>query len=567
MSFLSELGRLLIGEPSDVQTRSDFPSWEQQIAAFHGLPQPWAIASPDEALSVPAIFRAVTLISNTVGMLNLEVYRNRQLLVDDVPKVVTRPNPLSTPRVFFRNTAFYMATRGEAWWWIARRDSDGIPISLYPIPPWEIVVEQNPDNRLEPKVTWLSKTIDLDDLRHITYMPDHNGLRGEGPLQKCGAAVSVSVEATAWAANFFSGSVPSIIGSTDIDLSPEDAAVLDEQWSEKPSNLPRWLGNGVKVEDFKMDASKAQMVETRRFNDGQAAVMFGIPGSLLEYSMPGSSLTYQNVEGEYTKFVRTCLQPNYLEPIEQEMSDILTRSTIARFSTTELTRADMGTSANVYKTLTDAGVLPEVAGRIVGFENIDPNPSNVAPVPEAPPAAIPTRLPPDMRSAFTGEVRCSGCHKLLAETLTPPYRLTCPRCKTVSQDLQVRTVHEPPQPVINVHPAEVNVHPAPITFARGAMQVDAPDMSGVAEAMQSLADKPQPNITVHSPEIHVEPATVTFEAGAISTPEVNVEPAQVTVNVPKQIAPQVNMPEPTPMKRKIKRDKDNNIIEITEVPA
>ena len=212
MSFLSELGRLLIGEPTDVQARSDYPSWETQIAAFHGLPQPWAVASPDEALSVPAIFRAVTLIANTVGMLNLEVYRNRQLLVDDVPKVVTRPNPLSTPRVFFRNTAFYMATRGEAWWWIARRDSDGIPISLYPIPPWEIVVEQNPDNRLEPKVTWLSKNIDLDDLRHITYMPDHQGLRGEGPLQKCGAAVSVSVEATSWAANFFSGSVPSIIG-------------------------------------------------------------------------------------------------------------------------------------------------------------------------------------------------------------------------------------------------------------------------------------------------------------------------------------------------------------------
>ena len=142
MSFFSELGRLLVGPPAaDVQARTEYPSLEQQLAAFHGLPQPWAIASPDEALSVPAIFRAVTLIANTVGMLNLEVYRNRQLLVDDVPKVVTRPNPLSTPRVFFRNTAFYMATRGEAWWWIARRDSDGIPISLYPIPPWEIVVE------------------------------------------------------------------------------------------------------------------------------------------------------------------------------------------------------------------------------------------------------------------------------------------------------------------------------------------------------------------------------------------------------------------------------------------
>lgn len=605
MSLLSTLGKMLVGDlpPLETQARTDFPSWETQIAAFHRLPTPWAIASPDEALGVPAIFRAVTLIANTIGMLNLDVYRNRVLLTEDIPKVATRPNPFSTPRVFFRDTAFYMATRGEAWWWIARRDTDGIPLSLYPIPPWEVTVEQNPRNRLEPEVKWLNKTIDNDDLRHITYMPDHQGLRGEGPLQKCGAAVSVSVEAQEWAANYFSGSIPSIIGQTTEPLSPAEAEALDAQWAEKPGNLPRWLGFGIKVEDFKFDAAKAQMVESRRFNDGQAAVMFGIPGSLLEYSMPGSSLTYQNVEGEYTKFVRTCLQPNYLEPIQQELSDLLTRSTTCQFNTNEVTRADLKSRSEVFKNLTDAGVPIPVAGQIVGFESLDPDPLNVRPIPESPPQAIPNLLPPDIRAMrVAGEVRCSSCHKLLAETLTPPYRMTCPRCKTVSEDLQVRSSAE--AQVINVHPPEVNVHPpnvtvnpAPITFQRGAVQVDAPDMSamggisealaglakqkpptvrvdvaapdmtGVAEALSSLADRPQPDINVTTPEIRVEPANVTFEAGAISTPEVRVEPTQITVNVPEQPAPQINFPEPKPMKREIKRDPDNNITEIVEVPA
>jgi hypothetical protein len=99
------------------------------------------------------------------------------------------------------------------------------------------------------------------------------------------------------------------------------------------------------------------------------------------------------------------------------------------------------------------------------------------------------------------------------------------------------------------------------------VDVAAPDMSGVAEALQNVADRPQPNITVHSPEVHVEPANVTFEQGAISTPEVRIEPPNVTVNVPKQPAAQVNLPEPRPMRREIKRDTDNNIIEIVEVPA
>ena len=432
------------GTPTDVQGRSDHPSWEQQIAAFHRLPQPWSIASPEEALSVPAIFRAVTLIANTIGMLDLETFRNGQLMTDriEVPRVAVRPNPRTVPRVFWRDTGYYLATRGEAWWWIAKRDGDGNAASLFPVPPWEVTVEANPRNRLEPMVKWADKEIDLDDIRHITYLPSRDGLRGVGPLQVCGAAVSVAVEAQEWAANFFSGSVPSIVGETDMDLDPNETERLDEQWHEKPTNLPRWLPNGIKVKDFGLDASKAQMVESRRFNDGQAAVMFGIPGSLLEYSMPGSSLTYQNVEGEYMKFVRTCLQPNYLEPLEQEMSDLLTRSMATRFNTNEVQRADLKTRSEVFKNLTDAQIAPEVAAKIVGFESIDPNPLNVAPVPFAQPQAEVDRLPPDVRTAHEpGEVRCDGmttkrrhgvariepCNRLLSRTGT--FSGQCPRCK------------------------------------------------------------------------------------------------------------------------------------------
>lgn len=444
---LADYWRMLRGETVEVEARAGaYPSWEEQVAAFHHLPQPWAMASPDEALSVPAIFRAVTLIANTVGMLNLETYRNRRLLTDplEVPRITVRPNPRTQPRVFFRDTAYYLATRGEAWWWIARRDVDGNPISLFPVPPWEITVEANSRNRLEPTIKWADKVMPNADMRHITYMPDRTGLRGVGPLQMCGAAVSVAVEAQNWAANFFSGSVPSIIGQTDMELSKDDADRLDEQWSEKPSNLPRWLGLGIKVEDFSLDASKAQMVETRRFNDGQAAVMFGIPGSLLEYSMPGSSLTYQNVEGEYTKLVRTCLQPNYLEPIEQEMSDLLTRTHTTRFNVNEVQRADLKTRSEVFKNLTDAGVAPEVSAQIVGFETLDPDAINVAPVPASPPQADVDRLPPDVRTArASGDVRCDGmttkrrhginrierCNRLLSTE--GAFAGQCPRCKKV----------------------------------------------------------------------------------------------------------------------------------------
>jgi HK97 family phage portal protein len=444
MSLLSKLGRLFLDGigPVETQARSDFPSWEQQIAAFHKLPQPWAPASVDEALSVPAIFRAVTLISNTVGMLNLETYRNRVLLTDpmEVPRITVRPNPRTRPRDFWRDTAFYLSTRGEAWWWIARRDIDDNPIALFPVPPWEVIVEENPRDRLTPTIRWASRKMDNDDMRQITYLPGRSG-RGMGPLQMCGAAVSVAVEAQHWAANFFSGSVPSIIGTTADPLSPEEAKDLDEQWAEKPSNLPRWLGSGVTVKDFGFDPSKAQLTDSRRYNDTQAAQMFGIPATLLEANQPGASLVYQNVEGEYNKLIRTCIQPNYLEPTEQEMSDLLTRTHTTRFNTNEVTRADLKTRSDVFKNLREAGVPLEVAAQIVGFETLDPDAINIAPVPASPPGAEVDRLPPDIRSArSSAEVRCDGmrtrwlqgasrvvrCNKLLSTEGV--FVGACPRC-------------------------------------------------------------------------------------------------------------------------------------------
>ena len=57
---------------------------------------PWHAPSVKSALSVPAIFRAVSLISGTAGTLPMEVWRNGELLPPEQrPRLVVRPNPLT----------------------------------------------------------------------------------------------------------------------------------------------------------------------------------------------------------------------------------------------------------------------------------------------------------------------------------------------------------------------------------------------------------------------------------------------------------------------------------------
>ena len=445
MSFLSTLaGAFLNGvkaPEADVIVRhsSEFPSFEEQMARIqrrdHG---PWRMASVDDALSSPAIFAAVALATNTVATLSLEAYRNGvRLEGESTPRIVQRPDPFSTLRSFLQRTVFYHMTRGEFWWWIAKRDPlDNSPMSVIPVPPWEITVEENPSNRLRPFIRWGDTLMPNENMRHVMYLPGANG-RGIGPLQKCGAAISVAVESEQWAADFFSGSIPSIIGSTTEDLSADEMELLDAQWMEKPPNLPRWVTNGITMSESPFSPEKAQLRDVRDANVGDAARMFNIPGALLEYQMSGSSLTYRNDETIWTDFQRRCLSPHYLEPMEQEMSDLLTRSTVARFNLDQLLRASAKERAEINAINISSGVYDaQYAQR---REGIIPGAVDFAPVPQALPQAIPSRLPNDTggvidltrgRSSME-DLRCPKC-SWLAGRVSGPAEIKCRRCGTLA---------------------------------------------------------------------------------------------------------------------------------------
>lgn len=481
--IITDLGKLFVPQPEDYQTRSDFPSLEESLAALQRKPRPWRPASIHEALGVPSIFGAVSLIANTVGTLSLEAFQLGQRITDRqaVPRLIVRPNPFSTPYDFFRDTAFYRATRGEFWWWVAARDIDDSALSLYPVPPWEVTVEANDRNRLLPKIQWAGRDMPNRDMIHSMYLPDSSGLRGMGPLQACGAAASVAVEAQEWAANFYAGNLPSLLFETDQDMSEDELKALKAQWLEEPNaNLPRFVTNGLKAHDLPIDPAKGQVMESRQYQVGETARMFSMPGALIEYQMSGSSLTYQNQEGIWADFQRRCLSPHYLEPIEQEISDLLTRATVARFNTSQLLRADISTRFTVYSAGIAAGIFgPEYAQAAEGITagNVD-----FSPVPMAPPQAIPTILPINQLRSASDEWRCAKCDRKLAEVEGAGTQIRC-RCGTLNTGaaLQTRSEdngnHELATAIMALATREQPVQaPNSMTIAEGAIQVHTPDV-------------------------------------------------------------------------------------------
>lgn len=355
-------------------------------------PRPWTHPSIREALSVPAIFRAVSLISNLVGSFPLEAFRNGERM-DNPPRIVQRPNPFTTPREFFAGTAYDLATRGEAFWYIGARDNDGLPISLIPVDPREVRVEWD-KRHVEPVYTWRDREMAPGQLRHIVFLRPPGELRGFGPLQICGAAISSAIESTEWAAQFFAeGGVPAINLHSAIEIDGEEADTLATNWKESPHRSVKVTSGPLEIHEVQIDPERAQLLQARMGAVGDSATMFGLPGHLLAYSQPGSSLTYQSLDMVATEAVRFCIAPNYLEPIEQEFSELLTRSTISRFSVDGLLRADVKTRWEVYeKAVTVLG--PEDGKRYAQVgEGLEPGSLETMPVPDASPSAAPIGIP------------------------------------------------------------------------------------------------------------------------------------------------------------------------------
>jgi HK97 family phage portal protein len=439
MSFLDTLSGILRMEPAPpwpVETLSILPS--DIISPWRLTPavgSAWHRPSVRQAMGVPAIFRAVSLISSTAASLPMEVWRNGELLPPEGrPRLAVKPNPLATPQSFWKLSVGWKARYGETWWYVAKRDVDGRALSLWPVPPYEVKVEANRADRLRPRIRWLDRLMPNEDMILDRWEPDpEDEYRGVGPLQLCGSAVSVAVEAQEWAASFYSeGGFPSVYLKSDYHFEDEDEPTkIKSKWTATPPNTPHVLSPGLDVGSLPVNPDGAQMLSARVHNNGEVALMFGIPGSMLEYVQSGSSLTYQNVGQRFDDFVKSCLKPLFLVGAEQALSELLPRSMTAKFDTDVFTRADPKTRMEIHKLAIESGVYgPDYAQM---QEGIVPGDSETAPVEPVPsPAAVPTGLPTRLSMR---DVRCRSCSRLLGRA-EGTAELRCSHCKTIQLDVR-----------------------------------------------------------------------------------------------------------------------------------
>ena len=317
---------------------------------------------------------------------------------------------------------------------------DGRALSLVPVPPYEVKVEANRDDPRLPAHPWRDRPCRNEDMILDTWLPDPDDpYRGVGPLQLCGAAVCVAVEAQEWAANFYSeGGYPSVFLKSDYDFENEDEPTkIKAKWTSQAPNTPHILSPGLEPGTLPVNEQGAQMLNARVHNNGEVALMYGIPGSMLEYVTVGLVADLP----ERRPAVRRLRQglPVAALPRGSPSRPSATScrgSLTARFDTDAFTRPDPKTRMEIHQIAITSGVYD--AGYAQMQEGIVPGSPETAPVEPADPATLPA--PIQLRSRRE-PVRCDGlrrrngaiglvpCNKLLAED--GPFVGTCPRCRKV----------------------------------------------------------------------------------------------------------------------------------------
>lgn len=245
-----------------------------------------------QALCNAALYRCITLISQSIGMLPLNVLHNddgRETATEHpVWKLLKRqPNKFQTAYEFKSLLQSHVLQYGNAYARIIR--SRGQVIQLVPIHPMAVQVKQRDDWSVHYVVTRKDGGLldfEAEEILHLRDLTD-DGLEGMSRVKLAKRALGIAFDAEDAASRIFSeGVMAGGYLATEKALSDKAYNQLQESLQKRYSgkeNAGRFmiLEEGLKAEKWGNTASDAQHIENRNHQIEEIARMFGVPRPLL----------------------------------------------------------------------------------------------------------------------------------------------------------------------------------------------------------------------------------------------------------------------------------------------
>ena len=315
--------------------------------------------TPDSALTLSAVYRAVQIIGTPISKMELKTYRYATGIEQriDNPLLVNKPSVQESRRDFLFMTVVSLALEGNAYWFKSY-DSRGQVNNLTLLPASAVSVQLDTPTGLTKVFYYLGKQYGADQIEHLKLFSRPGQLLGVSPIVSCQRDIASAIDLRDYAANWFSSAgVPTGVLKTNQPLNEADAAAITNSWHNKQQNRQiAVLGQGFDYQQVALSPREALFTETQSQAVQMVARLFGIPPRLLLTTIAGSSDTYTNVTDENQIFYRHTLMA-YTDAITDALSNCLPRGTRVEFDFEHLFKADVAARYDYYKIAIEAGIL------------------------------------------------------------------------------------------------------------------------------------------------------------------------------------------------------------------
>ena len=336
-----------------------------------------ANVSRADAISVPSIARAASLIKGIIASTPLEVYKDSTgQEITNAPAWIKQPSPAQPRSVTIAWTVDSLIFYGQAFWQVTSvSEFDGRPLSFEWVPNSRVTF--NTDLYTE-FITQYYVNGNPVPMTGIGSLVTFQSLGDEGVLVRGGRTIRAAVDLEKATSTAVATPMPTgVIKNSGADLSDAEAlAILNSFERSRKNRATAYMTSTLDYQVTQFSPKDMTYNESAQFMSTQIARMMNVPAFYLSAEM-NNSMTYANVLDERKQFVDLSLRP-YYAAIEDRLSmdDITPRGNIVRFAIDDtFLRSDAMERLNVIEKMLSLGLI--TTEQAMEMEDLTPNGSNI----------------------------------------------------------------------------------------------------------------------------------------------------------------------------------------------
>lgn len=320
----------------------------------------------ETSLTIPAIMGAVSLISDTIATLPIDVYFRRdgaRFPFRPKPAWVTQPDiDLPGHASFYQQIIVSMLLDGSAFIRIYSNPSGEI-VNMNVLNPHDVELKRNGIGRVMFKVTGEERLLSQEEILFIPDLVRPGKLRGVSRVEKLAENWGLQLAMQNYAASFF-GSGANVGGVLEVpgNLTQEQATAMQQAFDSRHRGWRNWrtaiVSGGAKFVQTSSDPERSSLISARNQAVADVARAFNIPPHLLGLE---TGMSYASVEQNNLAFVTHTLRP-IIEKIEQAFTPLMARTpggenAFVKFTLDGLLRADINSRMTAYSIGIQSGYL------------------------------------------------------------------------------------------------------------------------------------------------------------------------------------------------------------------